>query len=207
MQVKVEKAPLGAVPTKGNRGGNEEKDSDLSGDGLSERFILNSRVGDTVSYSSIDLGYRIPGSVKIRVWDDINSDGKQQENEPGIPGVKLQLLKDEDKSAFEDRKDGGSVHKVLTTGEDGFVTFTMVPQNLWVVAKVFNMPEGAIPTGFRWMRNTDHVENDNDLMKNGLTRKFAVTDNGEGVTDIDVGFKMPMDMQVRVWDDANGNGE
>jgi hypothetical protein len=207
LQVKVEKAPLGAVRTKSNLGGDEEKDSDLSGDGLSDRFILDSKVGDTVPYSSTDLGYRTPGSVKIRVWDDINSDGKQQENEPGIPGVKLQLLKSEDKSAFEDRKDGGNVHKELTTGEDGFVTFTMVPQHLYVVAKVLNMPGGAIPTGFRWMKRSQHVENDNDLMENGLTREFVVTDNGEGVTDIDVGFKMPMDMQVRVWDDANNNGE
>jgi hypothetical protein len=68
------------MPTKGNAGGDDTKDSDLRSDGTSYEFKLKN--GSRMT--SLDLGYRMPQTVTVRVFNDINSNGIQDIFENGI---------------------------------------------------------------------------------------------------------------------------
>ena len=53
----------------------EEADSDLRKDGTSDSFDLTSFDGDR--FGRIDLGYKMPDDVEVKVWDDLNGNGIQ----------------------------------------------------------------------------------------------------------------------------------
>lgn len=63
LRVQVLNAPAGATSTLKDKGDNKELDSDLHSSGFSDNFRINI-AGD---FTEIDLGYRLPTEVKIRV--------------------------------------------------------------------------------------------------------------------------------------------
>lgn len=199
LRVKVVTPPTGAIETHKNKGGDEAKDSDLNDNGLSDAFRLET---SGAAFSEIDLGYRMPNSIIVRVWDDSNGDGIQDDDESGIPGVKLRLVNDDrDKTNLEDQESGGNCHEELATNDEGFVSFTMVPQSKRFRVKVTNAPPGASIT--RKNQGKDE-EKDSDLNDGGLSDAFTM--GVDDLTKIDLGYKMPTSMAVRVWDDENNNG-
>ena len=201
-RVKVTNAPAGAINTKKDQGGkkNKEGDSDLDNRGFSDVFILNG--GD--DYTEIDLGYRMPSSLEVRVWDDANGNGIQDGEEKGIDNVKLQLVDAKNGKAIKNMKNDGTAHQVLKTDENGLVTFTKVPKGTKLKVKVLNAPKGAVQTK---TRGTKDKSMDSDLQKNSLSNWFDLSKfDGSTFGGIDLGYKMPDDVQIRVWDDANGNG-
>ncbi|HAR6385318.1 TPA: YSIRK-type signal peptide-containing protein [Staphylococcus pseudintermedius] len=141
---------------------------------------------------TIDSGfYKEPVTHKVgdKVWDDLNKDGIQDDNEPGIANVKV-TLKDAD----------GNVVDTLTTDANGNYLFENVKEGDYTIE--FETPEGYTPTV------TGQGTSDND--SNGTSTKVTVKD-GDDLT-IDSGFTQvtpePPTHNVgdKVWDDLNKDG-
>ncbi|HCS9120151.1 TPA: carboxypeptidase regulatory-like domain-containing protein [Staphylococcus pseudintermedius] len=141
---------------------------------------------------TIDSGfYKEPVTHKVgdKVWDDLNKDGIQDANEPGISNVKV-TLKDAD----------GNVVDTLTTDANGNYLFENVKEGDYTIE--FETPEGYTPTV------TGQGTSDND--SNGTSTKVTVKD-GDDLT-IDSGFTQvtpePPTHNVgdKVWDDLNKDG-
>ncbi|PWZ87610.1 SdrD B-like domain-containing protein, partial [Staphylococcus pseudintermedius] len=103
--------------------------------------------------------------VGDKVWDDLNKDGIQDDNEPGISDVKV-TLKDAD----------GNVVDTRTTDANGSYLFENVKEGDYTIE--FETPEGYTPTV------TGQGTADND--SNGTSTKVTVKD-GDDLT-IDSGF-------------------
>ncbi|EGQ3394333.1 Cna B-type domain-containing protein [Staphylococcus pseudintermedius] len=117
---------------------------------------------------TIDSGfYKEPVTHKVgdKVWDDLNKDGIQDDNEPGISNVKV-TLKDAD----------GNVVDTRTTDANGNYLFENVKEGDYTIE--FETPEGYTPTV------TGQGTSDND--SNGTSTKVTVKD-GDDLT-IDSGF-------------------
>ncbi|ELK4585192.1 carboxypeptidase regulatory-like domain-containing protein [Staphylococcus pseudintermedius] len=141
---------------------------------------------------TIDSGfYKEPVTHKVgdKVWDDLNKDGIQDDNEPGISNVKV-TLKDAD----------GNVVDTRTTDANGNYLFENVKEGDYTIE--FETPEGYTPTV------TGQGTSDND--SNGTSTKVTVKD-GDDLT-IDSGFTQvtpePPTHNVgdKVWDDLNKDG-
>lgn len=202
LKVKVVNAPDGAVRATQNAGKNknEDTDSDLGKDGSSHSFNLAKFTGST--FDSIDFGYLLPVDMTVRVWDDLDSDGVQSDGEVGIEGIQLQLINDDKAETPLE------THDVLTTDVNGLVTFVDVPKSKKLRVKLLNPPVGATVTRKNTGRNQDGADNtDSDLdAKKMASDSFNMASfEGDGVHgSIDLGLKLPVDTQVRVWDDLNG---
>jgi serine-aspartate repeat-containing protein C/D/E len=200
LRVKVTRPPQGAIPTKMNVGDAANKDSDTDSDlganGISSSFLIT---GDGAPFSKIDLGYRMPSSVVVFVWDDKNGNGVQDVGEPGIQGVKLVLVQELGLVQLTEQNNGGNCHEERTSDENGFVSFTQVPQGIKLKVKVTNAPQGSLATLKDQGGNKD---TDSDF-SNGLSDTFVMLPDGD-MTEIDLGYKLPSDVKVRVWDDING---
>ncbi|HGH0851549.1 TPA: SdrD B-like domain-containing protein [Staphylococcus pseudintermedius] len=128
-------------------------------------------------------------NVGDKVWNDLNKDGTQDDNEPGIANVKV-TLKDAD----------GNVVDTLTTDANGNYLFENVKEGDYTIE--FETPEGYTPTV------TGQGTSDND--SNGTSTKVTVKD-GDDLT-IDSGFTQvtpePPTHNVgdKVWDDLNKDG-
>ncbi|MDK4076810.1 carboxypeptidase regulatory-like domain-containing protein, partial [Staphylococcus pseudintermedius] len=72
-------------------------------------------------------------NVGDKVWDDLNKDGIQDDNEPGISNVKV-TLKDAD----------GNVLDTRTTDANGSYLFENVKEGDYTIE--FETPEGYTPT-------------------------------------------------------------
>ena len=203
-RIQVTTPPKGAVRTQRNRGGNDEKDSDLRHDNFSDPFRVSG--GD---WKNTALGYLLPQEVKVLVFNDLNGNGIQDEGERGLRNVVLRLEtrtrveKENVYNALEDQGSGGNAHEELTTDVNGYVTFVGVPQKKRILVAVVDAPEAAIPTAMN--RGGDDTK-DSDLGRNGKTGEFTIK-GGSGGENLALGFRMPESVIVRVWDDANSNGK
>ncbi|MCE5607850.1 carboxypeptidase regulatory-like domain-containing protein [Staphylococcus pseudintermedius] len=128
-----------------------------------------------------------------KVWEDLNKDGIQNENEPGIKGVKVTLTKE----------DGSTVE--TTTDENGNYKFTELPNGKYKV--VFETPEGYEATKVN--------VGDTALDSDGQTVEVVI-DNKDDMT-IDSGFHKPEEVEPpkeeerfnlgdKVWEDLNQDG-
>ncbi|MBM0377746.1 YSIRK-type signal peptide-containing protein, partial [Staphylococcus pseudintermedius] len=106
-----------------------------------------------------------------KVWEDLNKDGIQNENEPGIKGVKVTLTKE----------DGSTVE--TTTDENGNYKFTELPNGKYKV--VFETPEGYEATKVN--------VGDTALDSDGQTVEVVI-DNKDDMT-IDSGFHKPEEVE------------
>lgn len=171
LRVMVVEAPPGAIPTrKTPTGADRNVDSNLRSDGTSDMF---KQVG--TKYTATMLGYRLPRDVEVRVFNDANANGIQDENEVGIKNVYLRLVQ----SNYTDIVDtgiGGNAHEELVTDENGLVRFQKVPQDVSMRVEVIKKPEGAMPTH----KNKGSNDVDSDLNTNGFTDSFKV-EAGSGV--------------------------
>ncbi len=81
--------PSEMIVTKQNGPGNDAKDSDPDPlTGITEKITLNA--GET--NLTVDAGFFELASVGNYIWEDIDEDGIQDQNEPGVANVKVQLL-------------------------------------------------------------------------------------------------------------------
>ncbi|MGS4022787.1 SdrD B-like domain-containing protein [Staphylococcus pseudintermedius] len=121
-------------------------------------------------------------NVGDKVWEDLNKDGIQDQNEPGIANVKV-TLKDAD----------GNVVDTRTTDDKGNYLFEKVKEGEYTIE--FETPEGYTPT----QTGQGRVSTDS----NGTSSLILVEGNDD--LTIDSGFyKEPV--THKVWDDLNKDG-
>ena len=125
-----------------------------------------------------------PGILSIgnRVWNDLNQNGINEENEPGIPNVSLVLWEDSDGDGIPDWQ---GFKGVQTTDENGFYRFTGLAPGPYVVFvwSVDNWDEGEPLHGFQSTNGfVNNADNDIDLDNNGFGN--AYTDIMSGIVNL-----------------------
>ncbi|MBV6625675.1 MAG: carboxypeptidase regulatory-like domain-containing protein [Rivularia sp. (in: Bacteria)] len=113
--------------------------------GLSQTQTPNNPItlneGDNID--TADFGFTQPtGTIGDTVYQDNNSDGNQNEGEPGIPNVEVTLVNPGPDGQFGTPDD---TTQTTTTNENGNYTFPNVPTGNYTVT-VNNPPEGLSPT-------------------------------------------------------------
>lgn len=186
VRIKVANAPPGSVPTHRNKGSNDHADSDMGTDFVTDSFDMNNFKG-VGAIGQMDLGFRMPKTVVVRVWRDADSDGIQDELEGGFEGIRVQLLNATTRLALPEQGNGGTAHQILTTGSDGRVRFTLVPQSTSIRIRVLDPP-----AGFRVSlkdRGTDE-QLDSDLNSDHTTDPFTLPSDVTEMFDMrDCGYR------------------
>src|SRR5690606_5167824 len=137
--------------TKQGTGDDRADDSNPGADG---RFTFTTpKSGDNktghgeADDPTIDAGYKTPRvSVGDFVWFDEDGDGTQDEGEPGIPGVELELVGPDGKPVTD--ADGNPVKNVVTdeNGAYSFDNLPALPPGEHYTVRVVEGPEGYEPT-------------------------------------------------------------
>ncbi len=159
--------------------GQEAGQFDSDGPFVSE---LNLESGE--NETTVDQGFY--GSAKIGnfVWHDLNADGIQDSNEPGIDGVTVELLQ------------GSTVVATTTTAGGGLYSFSVAPGTYKV--------RFTKPGNFANVSPTDATSD--ELDSDGLLTA-AVTVGSEGTFNfLDVGFYNPATIGNYVWHDLDADG-
>ncbi|HEC2243545.1 TPA: carboxypeptidase regulatory-like domain-containing protein, partial [Staphylococcus delphini] len=164
--------PEGYTPTETQVG-----DAQLDSNGLESKVTINN-----ANDYSVDLGLVQPEEVEPpkveatfnlgdKVWEDLNKDGIQNSNEPGIGGVTVTLTKE----------DGTTV--TTTTDENGNYKFTELPNGKYTVT--FETPDGYEPTKAN--------VGDDALDSDGKTVEVVI--NNKDDMTIDSGFHKPEEVE------------
>ncbi len=138
----------------------------------------------------IDFGFSDLATISDFVWEDVNGDGLQTDEDTGIDGVTVNLR---DAS-------GTSFLESTTTDADGNYSFRVTP-GTYVIE--FVTPEGFVLTVPN-QGGDDAVDSDADATT-GFAAPVSVT-AGDFVVTIDAGMYRPASLGDRVWHDLNGNG-
>ncbi|EMC0301917.1 carboxypeptidase regulatory-like domain-containing protein, partial [Staphylococcus pseudintermedius] len=172
--------PNGYVSTNKNQGGDNALDSDGT------EVVVTVNNADNLT---IDSGFYKPVyKLGDKVWNDLNKDGVQEDNEPGISDVKVTL-----------KNKAGQELKVTKTNKDGKYEFTDLPNGEYQVD--FETPAGYVPT----IKNTKDDTKDSD----GPLKAEGIISNGDNFT-VDQGFYKKEEPKYhvgdKVWEDTNKDG-
>ena len=182
-------APGGYAFTAPNVGSDDAIDSDAlpAMNGMTGAIDLTS--GET--NRTVDAGLYRPATIGDLVFEDVNGNGLQDQGEPGIPGVTVNL-----------KDAGGNVLATTTTGPNGKYTFTDLTPGTYVVG--FVAPNGYAFTAPN-VGGDDAIDSDALPAMNGMTAPVSLT-SGQTDATIDAGLYRPAAIGDFVFDDLNGNG-
>ncbi|GEM_PF-2999900 len=203
-RVSISNSPLIETNTQTDAGLNDEEDSDFEEGSTSAIFTAsNLVVADGVHRSDIDGGFLTAPSVGDRVWNDLNQDGIQDLDEPGIGGVTVELEMSVSLSPM-------SQIRSTTTDSDGNYLFSNLP--------VFQPPvprfRVVIPDPpFLSLTTTDAGQNedaDSDFVASTTSTDFIspifTAGVGTHITNIDAGMISAPSVGNYVWDDLDQDG-
>ncbi|NKE46382.1 isopeptide-forming domain-containing fimbrial protein [Roseomonas frigidaquae] len=137
----------------------------------------------------LDAGLYIPASLGDRVFHDLDADGVQDGNEPGLANVTVKLL-----------DGGGNVIGTTQTDAGGLYSFDGLAPGLYGV-KVDALP------GYE-LSPKDAGGNDakdSDALADGTIPPIMLF-SGDARTDLDAGLFKRVEIGDRVWRDLNANG-
>jgi fimbrial isopeptide formation D2 family protein/uncharacterized repeat protein (TIGR01451 family) len=159
-------APNGTLFTTRDAG-NDGLDSDahITNGGTTQVTLTSGQTNNTR-----DAGLILAASIGDRVWADLDRDGQQDGEEPGIAGVTIRLL-----SA------AGAVLATTTTDAGGFYNFGNLRPGSYSVE--FATPPGHTPT----LRDIGLDINDSDAGVGGRTGSYTLV-QGQNLTTVDAGF-------------------
>ena len=124
-------------------------------------------LGDGDSNLVVDFGFSPAPTYEIGnlVWLDANDNGVADSGEAGIPGVTVQLFKDDGSPAFEPggaEPDGAAIATAIT-GADGRYDFTrLAAGDYWVFVPQQGPLEGLASSQVREANAGNDVDNDNN---------------------------------------------
>jgi SdrD B-like domain len=147
--------------------GSDATDSDADGNGDTTPVTVGS--GDVID--TIDAGLLQPATIGNFVFEDLDTDGEQDLNEPGVGGVIVFLLDENGVPTGDQTQTDGS----------GFYSFTVEPGTYGVTF--------LAPSGFRFTvsnNSTDDLDSDANP-SNGTTAPIAVG-SGESNLTLDAGI-------------------
>ena len=172
--------------------GNNSQDSDADqGNGRTATFQASK---GSQTFTSVDAGMWAPGTVKARVWNDLDGDGKQDGNESAanLSGVTVNLL-----------RANNSFLASGVTDANGIATINNVPADEPVKLQ-FELPGDHAYT----LKDVGNNSQDSDAdTGNGRTATFQATKGSQTFTSVDAGMWAPGTVVARVWDDLDGDGK
>ncbi len=171
-------------------------DSNAGSDGKTAPVTL--KAGET--NNSIDAGILPkPATIGDTVFEDSKGNGKQDDGEPGIAGLKVTLTKADGTPATDLL---GNPVPEASTDQDGKYSFTNLPAGDYIVN--FNKPDGQSFTN----KGTDPAadKDSNADQATGKSDKVTVK-AGDTNNTIDAGIlPLPAALGDFVFEDTNGNG-
>ncbi|HWQ19359.1 MAG TPA: SdrD B-like domain-containing protein [Methanotrichaceae archaeon] len=166
-------------------------DSNAGADGKTDNLTLTSGQNDT----TWDAGLYRNASLGGFVWDDLNTNGIQDQGEPGISGVLEDLYR------FD--LNTGTYSKVPSnaTGQNGSYSFTsLVPGKYYVI---FGKPADYVFSPAS--QGTDTTIDSDVCVITGQTGDIQL-DSGQTNDTVDAGIYRLASIGDLVWNDANANG-
>ncbi|MBI1913170.1 MAG: carboxypeptidase regulatory-like domain-containing protein [Planctomycetes bacterium] len=184
--------PDGQEFTIEHAGGNDDLDSDVDSLGRSAIFSIGSDQAPCVDAGLVSVPY---GSIGDYVWNDLNGDGLQDPDEPGIPDVAVYLYK----------ADGTGLDVVYTDASGHYLFPSVEPGSYYLI---FGQPEGYHFT-LQDQGTDDTIDSDPDPAT-GQTAVFSIG-VGEYNSTIDAGLVAdppitPGSIGGDVWQDLDGDG-
>ena len=110
---------------------NDDEDSDVDATGKTEPFTVTNGQDDDLTF---DAGVYKPAKLGDFVWEDLNADGIQDPNEPGIDGVTVMLLDG----------DGNMIDQTTTTNGGAYEFDELAPGDSKVKFPVNTAPNGDV---------------------------------------------------------------
>jgi hypothetical protein len=150
-----------------------DSDADPSMGGMTGNYVLESGDSDL----SVDAGYYGDAAIGDYVWNDLDADGIQDPNEPGISGATVEL------SGTDNQ--GNPVNETTTTAADGSYLFDGLAAGSYKLT--FTQPAGfdfASPVD---AAGDDASDSDADPAMGGMT-VFEVLESGEFNPTYDAGY-------------------
>ncbi len=142
---------------------------------------------------SVDAGLRpfVPASIGDFVWYDLDRDGIQDPNEPGVPGIVATLYNAANQVIGSAITDGNGFYQIsnVPAGTDYYVLFS-------------NKPDPAAPWTLQNVGGAG-ANNNSKADATGKTGSFNVAE-GQNITNIDAGLYRLISLSGNVWHDANG---
>ncbi|WP_394940460.1 SdrD B-like domain-containing protein [Psychromicrobium sp. YIM B11713] len=175
-------------------GADREKDSNVGADGVSDTVAINAT---TPNRRDVDAGVIVNGSIGDKIWLDQNGDGIQDPNEPGVPGVKVDLLDGNGQPV----NDANGQPITTTTDAQGNYLFPNLPAGTYKV-KV-NLPEDRKFTS--QASGTDR-EKDSNVGADGVSDAITIDQTTPNRRDVDAGVVVVGSLGDKVWLDNNSNG-
>lgn len=141
---------------------------------------------------TVDAGLKpvIPASVGDYVWLDLNRDGLQDADEPGIPGVIATLYNSANQP----------IGSAVTDG-NGFYLITNVPPGTGYTVRFTNLPDPTAPFTLQNVGGAG-ANNNSKADATGQTTAFNVSE-GQNITNIDAGVYKLINLSGNVWHDVN----
>lgn len=133
-----------------------------------------------------------PAKLGNYVWEDLNKDGLQDDNEPGIAGVKVTLT--------GTAANGLEIMRMMETDENGMYMFNGLLPGTYKVT--FETPSGFVPT--EQNAGNDELDSDADPIM-GMSQMVTLG-AGEYNPTIDAGFYTCTNVGDYVWFDENHDG-
>ncbi|MEL6140971.1 MAG: SdrD B-like domain-containing protein, partial [Bacteroidota bacterium] len=179
-------APLGFEPSPADQSGDDTIDSDADETtGQSPIVVLESGENNP----TIDAGFYELASLGDFVWLDTDGDGIQDNGEPGIEGVTVNLL-----------DNNGNQIATTTTDATGFYEFTDLEPDTYQVE--FVTPAGLTPSPAD-QGGDDAL--DSDALAGGVTAPITLS-SGEDNPTIDAGYFETASLGDFVWLDTDADG-
>lgn len=186
--------PLGYIPTSANMGA-EFQDSDINpATGFTETINLT----DWPVVNHIDAGFYASTYIGDKIWHDRKRNGLQDDGEPGLAGVNVQLYSDADMNGIPD----GSAISSKTTNDAGIYRFVNIPPGNYVVGCV---PPPEYMHTIQFAGVSDSIDSNIDPVT-GFTGTIQVSLEDNVVTQ-DAGFYKNASIGNYVWEDENHNGQ
>lgn len=186
-------APL--VPTVPNSGAEDEDDSDADPfTGMSDLVDLDSdgQQATAVEDYTIEAGYTTASSIGDIVWHDQDTDGTQDEDEPGIEGVTVELWAPGPDGEFG--TDDDVLVATTTTDDDGAYHFDGLPGSDYRIRfDPTTLPNGFGPTQTPDGCDCSDIDHDGDA--DGWTSTIRLG-GGEHRPDIDFGAYTDADVSA-----------
>ncbi len=149
-------------------------------------------------------GCPLLGSIGDYVWNDVDRDGIQGDNESGIPGVTVELYLDANGDGIPQ---SGELLDTDVTDENGLYLFTGLAAGNYIVKVAdSNFNSGAVLDSYFVAVPNAGSDDTKDSDGHPLTHEVAVTlASGENNMTIDFGFS-DCEIGDRVWHDENDDG-
>ncbi len=198
---------LNFVATLENIGGTlSANDSDINTAGISDTTNVESGEMDC----TLDAGYFVPVAVGDTVFVDVNGNGLQDTNEPGIDSVLVRVF--DGLTGMEITTDfaGDSLDPTYTNADGFYKIDSLLPGTYFVIFDV--SVSLSDPNASEYVPTVQNVNgmilsvNDSDIDFAETSDTTAMLNSGEMDCTLDAGYFVPVSIGDTAWVDANGNG-